>query len=121
MTSAQDLMAPMIKRRLYAIISTVREGKDIQPVLADHLQYLISLEADGKIFASGPFTDEAGVPMGDGLTIVRAASLAEAQAIADGDPFVREGIRDAEVRPWTLMEGRIGTTVDLSRGTFHFL
>lgn len=121
MTTAQDLMAPMIKRRLYAIVSTVLEGKDIGPVLPDHLQYLIALEADGKVFASGPFTDEDGVPMGDGLTIVRAASQAEAQAIADDDPFVRAGIREAKVRPWTLMEGRIGTTVDLSRGTFQFL
>ena len=121
MATAQDLMAPMLKRRLFAIISTVRDAKDIRPVLADHLQYLISLEAEGKIFASGPFTDEEGTPKGDGLTIVRAASLAEAQEIANGDPFVREGIRDAEVRPWTLMEGRIGVTADLSRGTFSFL
>ena len=121
MTSAQDLMAPMLKRRVFAIISTIREGKDIHPVLADHRQYLISLEAEGKIFASGPFTDEEGVPTGDGLTIVRAASLAEAQEIADGDPFVREGIRDTQVRPWTLMEGCVGVNVDLSRGTFEFL
>lgn len=121
MSKAEELMAPMLKRRLFAIVSTVREGKDILPVLPDHLEYLIKMEAEGKIFASGPFTDENGKPNGDGMTIVRAADMTEAEELAQGDPFVINGIRDFVVRPWTLMEGKIGVTVDLSRGTFDFL
>lgn len=120
MTDARDLMAPMLKRRLYAVFSTLRPGADLGPVLARHLEYMIGLEAQGALFASGPLTAEDGSITGDGLTILRAVSLAEAQAMAAQDPFALEGLRDAEVRPWMLMEGRVGLTVDLSRGTFTF-
>ena len=42
-----------------------------------------------------------------GLTIVRADSLAEAQAIADADPAVKASRVDGSVREWRVPAGRL--------------
>ena len=42
------------------------------------------------------------------------ASLDEAREIAQADPFVISKLRTFEVREWTVMEGSIGVTVNLS-------
>lgn len=91
MPTPPELMAPMLKKRLYAVICTLKAGKDIGPVLADHLEYLIGLEAEGKLFAYGPFTGDYGRPNGDGLILLRAASRAEAESLAAGAPFIQSG------------------------------
>jgi uncharacterized protein YciI len=75
---------------------------------------MIDLEKRGTLFASGPLTDGDGNFTGDGLTIIRAKSHKAAQSIADGDPFVRAEMRKAEVKRWTVNEGRITVQVDLS-------
>ena len=74
----------------------------------------------GALFASGPLTTAPGQPAGDGLTVLRAASLDEARAIAEADPFVINKLRTFEVREWTVMEGSIGLTVNLSDQTLQF-
>ncbi|WP_180897898.1 YciI family protein [Martelella soudanensis] len=120
MPTPPELMAPMLKKKLYAVICTLNEGRDIGPVLADHLEYLIGLEAEGKLFASGPFTGDDGRPNGDGLILLRAENRAEAERLAAGDPFAKAGLRSFVVHDWMLMEGHIGIGVNLSRGTFTF-
>jgi uncharacterized protein len=82
--------------------------------LPQHLEYMVGLEKSGVLFASGPLTAAAGSPAGDGLTILRAASADEAQAIASTDPFVVNKLRSFEVREWTLMEGSFGVKVNFS-------
>ena len=72
---------------------------------------MIDLEKRGILFASGPLD---GGARGDGLTIVRAASLEAAKQIAAGDPFVVQGLRSFEVREWTVMEGSFGIKVNFS-------
>ena len=66
------------------------------------------------LFASGPLADSEGNTRGDGLTIIRAASPAEARKIAERDPFVVNGLRTFELREWTVMEGSLGIKVNLS-------
>ena len=54
------------------------------------------------------------------MVLVCAASRAEAEGLAAGDPFAKAGLRSFVVHDWTLMEGRIDIGVNLSRGTFTF-
>lgn len=63
--------------------------------LPHHLAYLAELRAAGKIELSGGFTDLSG-----GAVIVRADSLAEAQAIAANDPITKMGTHKISVHEW---------------------
>jgi len=105
-----ELTKGMLRLKLWVIFSHGK-GLDLQPYLADHLAYMIALEREGKLFASGPFGDGT---RGDGMTIVRAASEDEARGIALRDPFVINGIRTFKIQSWTLMEGSLSVTVNFS-------
>lgn len=114
---AEELMAKMLKKRLYAVIWKSFGKPDlIKQNLAQHLQFMIGLEKRGALFASGPFTPGDGAQIGDGLTILRAVSLDEARVFANSDPFVIAGARTFDIREWTMMEGSLGITVNFSDG-----
>jgi uncharacterized protein YciI len=105
-----ELTKGMLRLKLFVIFS-FGKGLDLKPYLADHLTYMIELERQGKLFASGPFGDGT---RGDGMTIVRAATRDEARDIALRDPFVTNGIRTYKIEPWTVMEGSLSVTVSFS-------
>lgn len=108
-------MTSMLDRTLYAAVSYLVAPKEkLAPLLEAHLAFMVRLEERGVLFASGPFYVE-GTGTGDGLTIVRAGSLAEAQAILAADPFALAGLRGWDVREWHVMEGAIRVTVHASR------
>jgi uncharacterized protein YciI len=105
----------MLRKKLFVIFSKgAATAEQIGAVLPQHLEYMIGLEKQGVLFASGPLTAAADAPMGDGLTILRATSAEDARAIASADPFVINKLRSFEVREWTLMEGSFGVTVNFS-------
>jgi uncharacterized protein YciI len=111
----RQLTKGMLRKKFYVILS--RGGatpEQIGALLPQHLEYMIGLEKAGVLFASGPLADAEGKTRGDGLTIVRAASAAEAQELAERDPFVVNGLRTYELREWTVMEGFLRITVNLS-------
>jgi hypothetical protein len=111
----QQLTKSMLRKKLYVILSKGAATPDqIGAHLPQHLEYMIVLEKNGVLFASGPLTDAEGKTRGDGLTIVRAASAAEASKIAKRDPFVVNGLRSFEIREWTVMEGSLGIKVNFS-------
>jgi uncharacterized protein len=117
--SAQErigqLTKRMLRKKLYVILSTGAATPDqLGAILPEHLEYMIGLEKRGVLFASGPLNTALDGPVGDGLTILRAASLDEARDLALADPFVRNKIRTFEVREWTVMEGSVGLRVNLS-------
>ena len=56
-----------------------------------HLEGLEAIAAEGRVRHAGPLLDPAGNPVGS-LILFEAESLAAAQAIADGDPYVTEGV-----------------------------
>ncbi len=62
-----------------------------------HIQHIRTLDEEGKLVLCGPFTDHPG-----GMIIVQVEDRAEAEAIAESDPFVAEGIRRCEVRTWEI-------------------
>jgi hypothetical protein len=52
----------------------------LHPFVADHLAYMNKLEAEGHLWASGPFIEE-GVLVGDGLTILSTPTIEEAERV----------------------------------------
>ncbi|MFZ3311796.1 MAG: YciI family protein [Xanthobacteraceae bacterium] len=110
-----DLMRKMLRKKLYVVLSKpVAPPDTLKPFLMAHLEYMIGLERRGLVFASGPLSDGEGPPSGQGLTILRAASAAEARTLAEGDPFFVNGLRSFELKEWTVMEGSLGLRVNLS-------
>jgi uncharacterized protein len=92
---------------LYALICTDKPGslalrKEKRP---EHVRHLRSL---GKtLVLAGPFLAEDGETMTGSLVIVEAASLDEAKAISEQDPFFRYGVFGSiEVRPWAWTVNR---------------
>jgi uncharacterized protein YciI len=105
-----ELTKGMLRLRLFVIFS-FGKGLDLKPYLAEHLAFMIELERQGKLFASGPFGDGT---KGDGMTIIRAANAEDAHAVALRDPFVVNGIRTFKIEAWTVMEGSLNLTVNFS-------
>jgi uncharacterized protein YciI len=63
--------------------------------LREHGAYHDRLVREGRSVAGGGYVGEDG-----GLAIVRAADLAEAQAMLAADPAIRNGVFVAELRQW---------------------
>lgn len=67
----------------------------------DHVAYLKGLDEKGQLKAAGPLLDDDGNPCGS-LIILDVADKAEAQAIADNDPYAHAGLfADVDVKPYT--------------------
>src|SRR4051812_16642938 len=62
-------------------------------LIRKHVAYLRELDREGRLVLSGPFIDHTG-----GLLIIRARNKREALALTRRDPFVRSGVRHADVR-----------------------
>lgn len=84
-----------------------------------HLAYLAEIEASGHLFLAGPTVDDAGQSTGGGFFVLRAASRAEAEAIAARDPYTTGGFRSFRVQPWRLDQGGLALNVSFSRGSFR--
>jgi uncharacterized protein len=110
----------MLQKQLYAITTTPVAG--IGPVLQyleEHLEFQLSLERDGILFAAGPlWSDDEATWHGEGLVVIRAASREEAVALAQRDPMHARGARRFSVRPWMVNEGTINLRLDCSTQTF---
>ncbi len=107
----------MLAKRMYAVFTTSTGGMDaIMQNLEEHLAYQVDLEARDIMFGVGPFANDAETDWeGEGMVIVRAASLDEAKAIAEADPMHRSGARKFRIRPWLLNEGSYTVTVRYSQ------
>src|SRR5215475_6326043 len=111
----RELTKSMLRKKLYVVLSKGGAAPDkIAEHLPKHLEYMIGLEKQGVLFASGPLAEADGKTRGDGLTILRAASAEAARKIAESDPFVVNGLRTFELREWTVMEGSLSIKVNLS-------
>jgi uncharacterized protein YciI len=85
---------------LYALICTDKANSlDLrQKERPGHIDYLNGLGSALK--AAGPFTDEAGSPIGT-LVIVEAKDRSGAEEIAKNDPYAKAGLFAAvEIRAW---------------------
>ena len=111
----------VLAKPLYVIFTKPANGLDaVRQHLAEHLQYQKDLEARGITFGAGPFANDSETEWsGEGMVIVRAASMQEARALAEADPMHRSGARTFHVRPWLLNEGSYTVTVRYSEPYRH--
>ena len=65
--------------------------------LDDRLRWMRAQHAAGAILFSGPSRDRRY-----GIYVVRAGSLAEAEAVARGDPFTAAGYTAFEIIEWEV-------------------
>jgi len=111
----RELTKGMLRKTLFVVLSKGGAAPEkIAERLPQHLEYMIGLEKQGALFASGPLAEADGNTRGDGLTILRAANVEAARKIAEADPFVINGLRSFELREWTVMEGSLGIKVNFS-------
>lgn len=108
----------MLQKQLHVVFTKPTKGPG--PVLENlekHLEFQCGLERRGIMFGAGPFwADNEEDWHGEGMVIIRAASLAEAKRIAAEDPMHKAGARSFTVRPWLLNEGTITVKITYSDG-----
>ena len=108
----------LLAKKLYVVLT--KPAGDMEVVmenLQEHLKYQVELEANGSMFAAGPFADdEEQESEGEGMVILRAESLAEARSMAENDPMHKSGARTFRLRPWMLNEGSITINITYSNG-----
>ena len=79
-----------------AIIEYIQEPEKVNALRPAHRQYLLQLKEQGRLAATGPFTDGSGA-----LIIYEAATREEAEQLLQGDPFSKNGVFVSHVlRPW---------------------
>jgi len=108
----------VLAKQLYAVLTWPAAGMEpILKNLQNHLAYQVELEREGIMFGAGPFADDDETEWsGEGMVIIRAASLGEARKIAEADPMHESGARKFRVRPWLLNEGSLTLKVTFSDG-----
>jgi uncharacterized protein len=110
-----------LAKQLYVIFTTPTNG--LGPVMENlerHLDYQESLTQRGIMFAAGPhWTDDEQHWGGEGMVVLRAASLSEAETIAKEDPMHSCGARSFRVRPWLVNEGTMMVKLDYTTGRFE--
>ena len=79
--------------------------------LVEHLKWLEQLEADDALVLSGPIDLDTG--LGPGLSIIRASTSEEVEAMSAGEPFARAGYRTNAIRSWTVNEGSLNVRIRL--------
>ena len=114
------LLARAAKLRLFLMLRRTANQSELTQRLGLHLVWMIDQERQGRIFLSGPVAPHSGDVVLDGLTVIRAASLAEAQGIAEKDPFVTSGAVTFELREWTVNEGSLSLSLSLSDSSVAF-
>jgi uncharacterized protein len=117
---ADALLGKMLQKRLYVIFTTpLKPMSEMASILPEHLHYMIDLEKRGILFASGPFLAEDNETPGNGMTILRVDSRAEAETIAQDDPLYKNGMRTYEIKAWQLNEGGFTITLNYSDKSYH--
>ncbi len=111
---------PTLSHKLFAVLTRVVVSQaEAEPHKADHIAYVTSLEAEGKVFGSGPFpVKDEGIDLG--LIIVRAGSLEEAESLMKVEPMTARGLSAYEIHEWDLVIGHIPVTLNVSTGSFTF-
>lgn len=86
--------------RFVAIFFDDVQPAQIDPGLTrDHFDYLAACR--DRITDAGGLREGADLPFCGSLWVIEADSLAEAQALADGDPYCKAGLRpDYRVLQW---------------------
>ena len=71
-----------------------------------HHKFIHDLEAKGLLVGAGPFLDDTGNRFGTGMIIFRAKTRAEAEKIANSEPYIAHGTRRLKLVPWQRTAGK---------------
>ncbi len=106
----------VLAKKFYVVFTSPAEGLGkVMENIEEHLAYQHEIEQKGIMFAAGPFaTDDESHWQGEGMVIIRANSLAEAEQVAANDPMHKSGARTYRVRPWLMNEGSFTVKVTYS-------
>jgi uncharacterized protein YciI len=107
----------MWQKSYYIMTRSVRDPLKIKAVLLAHYQWMIQMEKEDLVFASGPLFKQDG-SQGVGMTVWRVGSFEQAERLAAQDPFVSSGGVDYEIQRWQINEGRVNISVDFSDQTY---
>jgi len=77
------------------LVMTVRQPAFQESAVAPHYEFLARLREQGRLELAGPFGDKSG-----GAWLLKAASLADAQALAGSDPLCVTGSSLITVYEW---------------------
>jgi uncharacterized protein YciI len=95
-------LEPLILGFLVRGPNTGQEPAAAAEIQKGHLAYMDSLHKQGSLLVAGPFGDTLPAR---GLVIYRVKTVAEAQALAAGDPAVKAGRLVLEAYPWMTFRG----------------
>ena len=120
--TVDDLMQHLRGVQLYMIRMDMPHPVDspidyLAPHLREHILWLEAQEKNGVLFLSGANRADDQWD-GSGTAIIRAPSLAAAAAIAETEPFHREGLRVNTVHGWQLNEGTVRLSFSLLTDKF---
>jgi uncharacterized protein YciI len=106
----------VLAKKFYVVFTSPAEGLGkVMENIEEHLAYQHEIEQKGIMFAAGPFAnDDESLWQGEGMVIIRANSLAEAEQVAANDPMHKSGARTYRVRPWLMNEGSFTVKVTYS-------
>ena len=113
----QALKDRMWQRSYYVMFRKVKDPSLIENAMLEHYRWIIDLEKQNKVFASGPLFDESG-KQGVGMTVFRTDDWDEAKTLAAGDPFVTCGAMEFSMQRWQVNEGRVNISIDFSDQSF---
>ena len=74
----------------------------IDEIQKGHLAYMESLHKEGKLVMGGPLLDDGPAR---GVVVYRVNDIADAMALAAGDPAVKAGRLRLEAYPWMTFKG----------------
>lgn len=107
------LPPPETALTLFAILlQSAPDARMTRALVEAHVAYLRELDRDGVLVLAGPLAGRD-----EGLIIVRARALADAEAVAARDPFVVAGARVPEVMTWEL-SSEANAHMGVARGPF---
>lgn len=69
-----------------------------QPGVMEHVQYMAGFQETGSMVIGGPYLDDTG-----GMMVLRAENQEDAEAIANADPSVKNGLLKVQVKPWMVV------------------
>jgi len=106
----------VLGKKFYVVFTRPAEGLGkVMENVEEHLAYQHEIEQKGIMFAAGPFAnDDESLWEGEGMVIIRANSLAEAEQVAAADPMHKSGARKYMIRPWLMNEGNFTVRVTYS-------
>lgn len=114
----ERIRANMIKTQYFLVLRESVVPALKQEALLEHYQWLIELEKRGEILISGAVARRDG-SMAEGMTILRADSFEEAEALAASDPAVANGATSFRVERFMLGAGRVTVAIDFSDKTYR--